>query len=179
MAYERAPTFTSQEHVVWTFELAAISAFFAAAAAMANLIQAFRAAQSNEVTVYLQMMEEYASADMRGAISELSKFWREQRETGDSVAEAFTKLSAADPGAASKLRGHCRLISNYFTNAARLREAKLVSPRMLKLLITHPGLNTFYDVAVPINLSKNPHHNSEKYAQMLRRVVTKHGNGIY
>lgn len=163
----------------WAFELAALSAFFAAAAAVANLIQALKTAQSNEVTVYLTMMEEYGSAEMRAAISALGKFWRTQKETTDDVARAFASLMTTDPDAAATLRGHCRTISAYFANAARLREAKLISPRMLKLLIRHPGLNVFYDVAVPINLIKNAHHNSGTYARMLKHVVERHGTGTF
>jgi hypothetical protein len=156
---------------------AAVSAFFAAIAAAGSFYQAYKAAESNEVNVYLNMLDAYGSASMRNTISSLAAFWRTHQ--GSDVGQAFLDLLARDPEAARVLRGHSRDLSTYFVNAARLFEGQLISKRLLRLLISHPGLNVFYDVAVPINLSRNPHHNSGRYAKILKHVVVQHGDGVY
>lgn len=163
----------------WPLALAAFSAFFASVAAVASLLQARRAAQSNEVNVYLAMSDEYRSDEMRTAISCLANFWREQNEAQGDVVSAFKVLMEQNPRAASEVRGQCRLLSGYFVDAARLYKGRFISPNIFKLMIAHPGLNVFYEVAVPINRYKNPHHNSVKYAPVIRSVLEKHGSGIF
>lgn len=166
-----------EAHSNVALSVAAISALFAALAAGASFFQARKAAQANEVSAFLQMQREYGDASMRAAVSQLAKFWRDNLP--EAVDSAFARLSKNDPARASELRGHSRLLSAYFTNIARLREVNLISRRLAALMISHPGLNVFYDVAVPINRSRNAHHNSVRYAELLKHVVLKHGDGLY
>jgi len=156
--------------------IAVLSALFAALAALANLQQARKTSHANEVQVYLGLSDHYGSQEMRTAISSLASFWRDNKE---NVSEAFRLEVENNPENASKLRGYCRLISSYFVDAARLYEAGFISQKLFKLLISHPGLNVFYEVAVPINLTKNIHHNSGKYISMLKEAVPRHGEGIF
>lgn len=157
---------------------AAVSAGAAAIAAGANWLQSRHAARANSVTVYLEMMKEYTSPEMRTAISDLATFW-ERLERGQSVADAYRDLSTHKPERAAELRGMSRMASYYFVNAAKLFEAKMIDEALLKLLVTQSGLNVFYDVAVPINLVRNPNDNSSRYAQLLKTVVPVHGSGLY
>ncbi len=163
----------------WLFDLTALTALFAAFAALANSVQARRAQQSNNVGVYLGMMKEYGSPEMRDAIAALAAFWREHRAAQPDIMEAFRDYAQTDPEGATILRGHCRLVSAYFVNAARLYEAGLIPRTLLILLISHPGLNVFYEVAVPVNLAKSADHNSGRHVRVLQEVVAKHGAGIY
>ena len=50
------------------FALMALTATFAAVAAVANLFQATCSAQANEVNVYIEMQKIYSSEEMRAAI---------------------------------------------------------------------------------------------------------------
>jgi hypothetical protein len=163
----------------WLTGLTVVTALFTAIAALANSIQARRAAQANNVAIYLQMLESYGSPEMRDAISSLAAFWRERKTQYPNASEAYTDYFALNKDGASELRGHSRRLSAYFMNAARLYEAGIITRRFLLLLINHAGLNVFYDVAVPINLIKSPHHNSGKYAVLLKSVLSTHGNGIF
>ncbi|MBX9747820.1 MAG: hypothetical protein K2X34_13025 [Hyphomonadaceae bacterium] len=139
-------------------------------------VQALRAAQANEVSIFLETQREYGSAEMRLAISTLAAFWRKNKQ---DVEAAFLELTSAQPEEANKLRGYSRLLSGYFTNVARLYEAKLTSKRLTRLIASHPGLNVFYDAAVPINRTRNPNHNSIRYAALLKKVLPRHGDGTY
>lgn len=159
--------------------VAAASALFSALAAGATFFQASKASEANEVSVYLSMLDVYGASEMRTAIANLAAFRRSLLDREVDVGTAFQELASEDPDAATALRGYSRQLSAYFVNAARLQEGGLISRKLLRLLISHPGLNVFYEVAVPINLSKNPHHNSGRYARILKHVVIQHGDGIF
>lgn len=163
----------------WLAGLTIATALFTAIAALANSIQARKAAQANNVSVYLEMLKDYGSPAMREAISSLAAFWRARRSEYPNVADAYRAYIRTHADGDRVLRGHSRLLSAYFVNIARLYEAKVISRQFTELLIAHPGLNVFYDVAVPINLEKNPHHNSGKYATLLKQVLPKHGAGFF
>ena len=154
--------------------LSAFSAFFAAVAAIANLAQARKAAQSTEVDVYLQMSDKYASPEMRNAISTLVDFWKDSK--GD-VVKYYNNEVASNPQAASGIRGHARYVSHYFVNIARLYEAKLISKHLFRILIYHPGLNIFYQVSVPLNITKNPNNDIATYVSVLKKVANRYGDG--
>jgi hypothetical protein len=161
----------------WALALTAISAICAAAAALASLLQARRSAQGNEVNVYLTLMREYGSKEMRESIAELARFRRER--DGQAIADALVNELSLNPKRASELKGHARALSAFFVNAARLHEGNFISRKLLVSLISRPGLNVFYEVAVPINLAKNPRHTSGDYVAALKKVVPGHGGGIY
>jgi hypothetical protein len=158
---------------VW---LSAISAFFAAMAALANLRQAGKAAEGNQVQVYLAMFNKYGAPEMRNSVLALVDFWEKHHK---DVGSAFRQELSHNRENALNIRGHSRVITFYFLHAAKLYEAGTISKKLLKLMITYPGLNVFYDVAVPINLAENPRHESRKYAAALKAVVPKYGEGMF
>jgi hypothetical protein len=111
---------------------------------------------------------------MRVALSSLAKFWI---DNNGKVSEALSAETYENPEDAKVIRGYLRLVSSYFVNSARLFEAGLISRKLLRLLIAHPGLNVFYEVVVPMSLTKNPHHNSGTYVHLLKRIAKRHGDG--
>jgi hypothetical protein len=159
--------------------LTSISAICAAAAAFANWIQARKAAQATEVTVYLALVDRYETSDMRDAISALAEFWREKNGAFGGVADAFIEELNHNPENARKLRGHSRHLSAFFANAARLYDGGFISKALVKSLISRPGLNVFYEVAVPINATRNPYATSTHHEKILKSVVARYGGGIY
>ena len=150
--------------------LSAISAFFAAIAALANLGQARRASQGNEVNVYLAMVERYSTEEMRKALIALAHLWLDSNGNISSE-EVKTWLNSED------LKRYSRVVNSYFINCARLYEAGLISRKLFRILIYYPGLNIFYQVSVPIGLMGNPHHNAGSYVPILKSVAKSHGNG--
>ena len=163
----------------WVFVLAAVSAVASAIAALTSLAQARGTAQGNEVNAYLRLMEDYGDPAMREALLELGRFWRERRDSFPDSGAAWTALNASDPDAAKTVRGHSRLVSNYFGSAARLYEAGLISRKLFRLLISRPGLNVYYDVVVPINVVRNPTGHTTHYVRVLKRVVKQYADGLY
>lgn len=163
----------------WVFILAAISALASAIAAMTSLAQARGTAQGNEVNAYLRLMEDYGDPAMREALLELGKFWRDRRESFPDSGAAWTALNASDPDAAKEVRGHTRLVSNYFGSAARLYEVGLISRKLFRLLISRPGLNVYYEIVVPINVVRNPAGHTAHYVRVLKRVVKQYADGLY
>lgn len=163
----------------WVFVLAAVSALASAIAALTSLAQARGTAQGNEVNAYLRLMEDYGHPAMREALLELGTFWRDRRESFPDPGAAWTALNETDPEAAKLVRGHSRLVSNYFGSAARLYEAGLISRKLFRLLISRPGLNIYYDIVVPINVARNPAGHSTLYDRTMKRVLKKYADGLY
>ncbi len=116
---------------------------------------------------------------MRDAIVELSALWRQAQAEGLSVVGMYRKMVADKQVDANHIHAQCRRLSSYFIDATRLYEAKLISRKVLLLAISHPGLNTFYEVAVPLNEHKAGGHNSVWAAQVLKDVLPRHGSGMY
>ncbi len=87
----------------WAIVLSAISAFFAAIAATANWGQARKTSQANEVNVYLEMQTQYASLEMRTALSQLARFWT---DNDGLVSDAFAAELSENPENAAILRGY-------------------------------------------------------------------------
>jgi hypothetical protein len=160
----------------WAIVLSALSALFAAIAAGANLGQARKASQANEVNVYLGMLQEYRSEEMRVVLSNLASFWR---ESGGNICEYFKEETTKNPERATTLHEEARKLTSYFVNSARLFEGGFVSRRTLEFLISHPGLNVFYEVAAPLRLAKNPRDDVATYIPLLKSIVESHGDGIY
>ena len=163
----------------WIFALMALTAVFAAVAAVANLFQAKRSAEANEVNVYIEMQKVYSSEAMRTAILELALFWRTHKDRSSSIADTYGAETKSAPENAKTLHGYSRLLSSYFVNAARLYETGLISRKLLRALISQSGLNVFYVVAIPINRFENEYHNSSEYESLLRGIVPRHGAGIF
>lgn len=126
--------------------IAAASAFASAIAAIAALLQVRKASLSNEASAYLQLISYYASPEMRTSISELSSHWRAACQFDKSVVEHYLEIKKQDQNKARIIRGHCRLVSAYFIDSLRLYQAGLLSKKILKLAVAHPGLNVFYEV---------------------------------
>ncbi|HYD86236.1 MAG TPA: hypothetical protein VEA80_02065 [Vitreimonas sp.] len=163
----------------WVFGLAAVSAVASAIAALTSLAQARGTAQGNEVNAYLRLMEDYGDPAMREALLELGRFWRERRDSFPDSGAAWIALNETDPDAAKAIRGHSRLVSNYFGSSARLYEAGLISRKLFRLLISRPGLNVYYEIVVPINVVRNPAEHSAHYVRLMKRVVKQYADGLY
>jgi hypothetical protein len=159
----------------WAIVLSAISALFAAVAALANLGQAQRASQANEVNVYLSMLKEYRSEEMREAISTMASLFRMQN---GAVAEWYRAEALKDPQNAEKLYNTARVITSYFVHCAKLFETGFISKKVFENIISHPGINIFYQVATPLTLARNPKNDVRIYAPFLKRFVGQHGDGI-
>lgn len=129
--------------------------------------------------MYLRLSEEYGTPEMREAIASLSKFWRDRRERFPDPNAAYEAELLANPQEASKVRGQCRMLGQYFAHAARLYESKFISKRLLRLLVLRPGLNVFYEIVAPINDARNASGETGQHARILKRVVRKHGTGFY
>lgn len=156
--------------------VALISTAFAAIATIASFLQVTKVTQSNEVNVYIEMRREYGADDMRQAVRTLAAFWRANRSA--DIPAAFLEEKRQNPDVADALRGHARLVTNYFCNAARLRQGGFISAKLLRLLIDESGLNVFYAVATPIALVANRNHPSGRYSRFLQRYLKQHGEGM-
>ncbi|HRK64014.1 MAG TPA: hypothetical protein PLN53_06425 [Terricaulis sp.] len=163
----------------YLFAFAAVSAVASAVAALTSLFQARRAAQANEVSVYLRLMEDYGSQEMRDALLFLGQFWRERRETFSDAGSAWVQELEANEPYAREARRHARLVSNYFGSAARLFEMGFISSKLLRLLISRPGLNIYYDIVAPINIRRSPKGHTDHYVRLLKRQVRQYGDGLY
>jgi hypothetical protein len=157
--------------------LTAVAAIAAAVAAIASLYQVRSAANSNEITAYLQLMQEYGSIETKHAVSRLAEFWRDRRTRFNDAGAAL--LAESDQALVETLKADCRRVTNFFGNAARLYKAKLISKRLLETLISRPGLNVYYDVCEPMNVARNPRGHSAEYGVILREVVSNYADGTY
>ncbi len=157
---------------------AALSAFFSAIAAIASLVETRRVARASDSTIYLELFREYRSPEMDAALDSLAKFWGEWRKDYPSAAEAFLAFRAHNPEGAAAVRRHCRMLVTHFNSVARLIIAGLISRRTAKILITFPGLNIYYDVAVPIVRLENPHPEFSGYIAILKRIRSQYGDGF-
>ncbi len=157
---------------------AAISAFFSAIAAIASLVETRRVARASDSTIYLELFREYRSPEMDAALDALAKFWGERKKDYGSAAEAFVAYREHNPEGAAAIRRQCRMLVTHFNSVARLLIAGLISRRTAKILITFPGLNIYYDVAVPIVRLENPHPEFSAYITILKRIQPKYGDGF-
>ena len=158
---------------------AAVSAAASATAAFGALYQVRKSTQGSEANAYLTLMDRYSDPEMREAVVALAKLWRVAQARGTTVSQTYQHLLDADKIVADTLFAHCRRLSGYFIDTTRLYTAKLISKPVLLLAIAHPGLNVFYEVAVPLNEHKAGGHNSLWAAGVLRRVMPVHGDGMY
>ncbi len=158
---------------------AAVSAGASAMAALGALFQVRKSAQASEANAYLQLQDRYSSEAMRTSVIELSKLWRVAHKRGETVLSTYLHLLDADKITADTLFAHCRRVSVYFVDATRLYKAGLISRKVLVMAIAHPGLNTFYEVVVPLQEHKAGDHNAMWAAGVLRSVMPKHGGGMY
>lgn len=163
----------------WVFVLAAVSALASAVAALTSLAQARGTAQANEVNAYLRLMEDYSAPSMRESLYELGAFWRDNKDSFPDTGAAWAHLNTLDPDRAKTIRGHARPVSNYFGSAARLYEAGLISKKLFRLLISRPGLNVYYSIVVPINVTRNPKGHTTHYFRVLKGVVRQYADGLY
>ena len=146
-------------------------------AALGALFQVRKSAQASEANAYLQLQDRYSSEAMRTSVIELSKLWRVAAKRGETVLHTYLHLLDADKITADTPFAHCRRVSVYFVDATRLYKAGLISRKVLA--IAHPGLNTFYEVVVPLNEHKSGNHNSAWAAGVLRGIMAVHGGGMY
>ncbi|MCX7358264.1 MAG: hypothetical protein NT015_09000 [Alphaproteobacteria bacterium] len=163
----------------FVFMLAAVSAFASAVAALTSLAQARGTVQGNEVNVYLRLMEDYNAPSMREALYALGAFWRDHQSKFSEPGVAWLEMNSSDPEKAKEVRGHARLVSNFFGSAARLYEAGFVSKRLFRLLILRPGLNVYYVIVAPINVVRSPNGETMHYLRVLKRVVPQYADGLY
>ena len=158
---------------------AAVSAAASATAAFGALYQVRKSAQGSEANAYLQLQDRYSDPEMRESVVALAKLWRVAQARGATVRQTYQHLLDADKIVADTLFSHCRRLSSYFIDTTRLYAAGLISKRVLTLAIAHPGLNVFYEVAVPLNEHKAGGHNSVWAAEILKRILPVHGDGMY
>ena len=164
---------------------AAISAAFAAVAALANLWIARRATKSNEVNIFLEFSDRYRDPKIRDAVKTLAEFWRSNKDAG--VAHAWLELKHSNDAQADEISSASRILGGYFLHAAQLYNLRLVSKPVVRELISRPGLNIFYEVVAPITLAQQPSDNSgrversiwTRHLKTLRKLRRKYGNGIY
>ncbi len=159
----------------WAFGLSAISAFFAAIAAIANLGQARKASQANEVNIYIALLKQYGTNEMREAIATMAKLFKQQN---GRIVEWYAGEYQRNPQSAENLYKMARPIVSHFVHCAILFESGLISKKLLREIISTPGLNVFYQVAVPLTLAGNPHNDVKNYMSVLKRCVDKHGDGL-
>jgi hypothetical protein len=158
---------------------AAVSAAASATAAFGALSQVRKSAQASEANAYLQLQDRYSSPEMRESIVALAKLWRVATARHEAVLGTYLHLLDADKIVADTLFSHCRRVSSYFIDTTRLYTAKLISKKVFVLAIAHPGLNIFYEVAVPLNEHKAGGHNSVWAMAELKKVMPVHGAGLY
>ncbi len=158
---------------------AAVSAAASAMAALGALGQVRKAAQASEANAYLQLTDRYSSPEMRDSIIALAKLWRVAQARGTTVLGTYLHLLDADKIVADTLFSHCRRVSSYFIDTTRLYTAGLISKKVFMLAIAHPGINIFYEVAVPLNEHKAGGHNSMWAMTELKKVLPVHGGGLY
>lgn len=158
---------------------AAVSAAASATAAFGALSQVRKSAQASEANAYLQLTDRYSSPEMRESIVALAKLWRVAKARNETVLHTYLHLLDADKIVADTLFSHCRRVSSYFIDTTRMYSGKLISRKVFVLAISHPGLNTFYEVAVPLNEHKAGGHNSVWAKERLKRVLPCHGEGMY
>ena len=158
---------------------AAVSAAASAIAAFGALNQVRKSAQSSEANAYLQLQDRYSDPEMRESVVALAKLWRVAQARGTTVSQTYQHLLDADKIVADTLFAHCRRLSSYFIDTTRLYAAGLISKKVLVLAIAHPGLNVFYEVAVPLNEHKAGGHNSLWAAGVLKAIMPAHGAGMY
>jgi hypothetical protein len=179
----RSPTSKKSFGVImqdYVFALAAISALASAVAAMTSLVQARGATHANEVNVYLRLMEDYGSPAMQEALLALGRYWRERKEGAFANAgEAWLADSQRDEEVARTVRRHARVVSHFFSSAARMYEGGFISRKLLRLLISRPGLNVYYDVVAPINMRRSPKGETFSHIRTLKKVLPKYGDGFY
>lgn len=158
---------------------AAVSAAASATAAFGALSQVRKSTQASEANAYLQLQDRYSSPEMRESIVALAKLWRVAHARKETVLFTYLHLLDADKIVADTLFSHCRRVSSYFIDTTRLYTAGLISKKVFLLAIAHPGLNTFYEVAVPLNAHKDGGHNSVWAMKELKTVMPVHGGGLY
>ena len=158
---------------------AAVSAAASATAAFGALSQVRKSAQGSEANAYLQLMDRYSAPEMRDSIVALAKLWRVAKARKETVLSTYLHLLDADTIVADTLFAHNRRVSSYFIDTTRLYTAGLISKKVFTLAIAHPGLNTFYEVAVPLNEHKAGGHNSVWAAGVIRKIMELHGDGMY
>lgn len=156
--------------------VAAASAVASAIAAGAAWIQVLRLSQSNEVSAFLHLMDQYAQPEMRLAVSELSKMARIARLKNQTIIDHYLSL---DQESSDKIRGMSRVVSSYFVDCVRLYELDLISRKLFYAACYHPGVNVFYEICVPLNKYKNGGHNSVRAKRVLKVLIPQHGNGLY
>jgi hypothetical protein len=161
--------------ILW---IAALSAFFAAVAAIANLLQARGLARSNEVSVYLEFTDRYRTDAIREALRRLAKFWQENHTKGD-LGETIQKIKETDPNYEEQIQGDIRSIAGYFIQISFLFEDRIISRRLTLRLIQVPGLNIFYEVIWPIRRSLTGHENTKSAYRTLKRLKERVGEGMY
>ncbi|UAJ10026.1 hypothetical protein [Polymorphobacter megasporae] len=158
---------------------AAVSAAASATAAFGALGQVRKSAQGSEANAYLQLMDRYSAPEMRESIVALAKLWRVAQARNETVLRTYLHLLDADKIVADTLFSHCRRVSSYFIDTTRLYTAGLISKKVFVLAVAHPGLNTFYEVAVPLNEHKAGGHNSVWAQKELKKIMPAHGEGMY
>ncbi len=158
---------------------AAVSAVASATAAFGALFEVRKSAQASEANAYLQLQDRYSAPEMRESIVALAKLWQVAKARQTTVLATYIHLLDADKIVADTLFAHCRRLSSYFIDTTRLYTAGLISRKVFVLAIAHPGLNVFYEVALPLNEHKAGGHNSAWAAAILRKVTPVHGDGMY
>ena len=160
--------------------IAMLSAFFAATAAIASLLQVRGAVKSTEVSVFLEFTDRYGQPEIRDAIALLSKFWRDRRGACD-LGQIWLGLRESDPKQFDQLRQASRLVANHFYFTALLFCDGMISRRLALRLIDVPGLNVFYEVILPIvEAEQGPTAKNYHWAaRSLRRLRKRVGAGMY
>ena len=156
--------------------IAVVSAIASAIAAAAAWIQVYRLSQSNEVSAFLHLMDQYAKPEMQTAVRGLSKLWRVSQLKDQSI---VTHYSSLDENSSEHIRGLSRTVSSYFVDCVRLYELGLISRKLFYAACYHPGINVFYEICVPLNKHKNGGHNSVRAMKVLKVLVQQHGDGLY
>lgn len=163
----------------WVFVLAAVSAVASAIAALTSLMQARGTTQANEVSVYLRLMQDYSDGGMQESLLALGEYWSLRKDQFPNAGDAWMSDLAQDADLAAKIRRHARRVSHFFGAAARLYSAGFISGRLLRLLISRPGLNVYYDVVCPINVARQPKGQAAHFLQTLKRILPIYGDGSY
>ena len=118
------------------------------------------------------MTDRYNQPEMQEALSALVLWYKANPV---NFVELWIVERDSGKPEALQLEHHRRRIGRYFGDIARLYQSKMIDKRLAALVIDFPGLNVWYQIAVP--MSSAYAQRSSRSAAILKQILPQHGPG--